>query len=152
MPTDHPRPYQSSGAGAVVSLPISAETGSALTSLCESTRSTLFMALQATLATLLSRYTGQTDIVLGTPVANRRRKELTQLMGFFVNTLVLRNQLDPHQDFNGLLAKTKCLTLDALSHQDLPFEQLVECLAPERASGHSPLFQVMFSWDPSPEQ
>jgi len=92
---------------------------------------------------LLARYSGQSDICIGTPIANRNRSETEDLVGFFVNTLVLRTQVDPALDFRGLLEQVRRHTLDAYAHQDVPFEQLVEALRPERHASYTPLFQVL---------
>src|SRR5262249_567682 len=92
---------------------------------------------------LLSRYSGQTDICIGTPIANRNRAEIEPLIGFFVNTLVLRSHVDPQATFTELLQQVRSIALGAYAHQDIPFEQLVEPLKPERQTSHAPLFQVM---------
>ena len=105
---------------------------------------TLFMTLLATFKVLLYRYSGQTDIVVGTPIANRNRKEIEGLIGFFVNTLVLRTELGGEPSFRELLRRVKEVSLDAFKNQDVPFEKLVEELQPEREFGRNPLFQVMF--------
>jgi non-ribosomal peptide synthetase component F len=105
---------------------------------------TLFMALLAVFQALLHRYTGQDDIVVGTPVAGRDRAELEGLIGFFVNTLVLRTNLSGNPSFRQLLGRVREVALGAYTHQDLPFEKLVETLHPERNMSHQPLFQVMF--------
>ena len=111
---------------------------------------TLFMTLLAAFQTLLYRYTGQEDIVVGSPIANRNRTEIEGLIGFFVNTLVLRTRLSGDPTFKELLAGVKETTLGAYAHQDLPFEKLVEELNPERNLSHSPLFQVMFALQNAP--
>ncbi|WP_166360185.1 non-ribosomal peptide synthase/polyketide synthase [Pseudomonas akapageensis] len=107
--------------------------------------STLFMLLLTSFQALLQRLSGQRDIRLGVPVANRPRQELQGVVGFFVNTLVLRAEVDPQQSFAALLRQSRSEVLDAQAHQDLPFEQLVDTLAPERSLGHNPLFQVAFN-------
>ncbi|MBA2672059.1 amino acid adenylation domain-containing protein, partial [Ramlibacter sp.] len=106
-------------------------------------QSTLFMALAAALGVLLSRYAGQDDVCIGTPIANRTRAEVEGLIGFFVNTLVLRTRVPAQATFEELLAQVRANTLGAYAHQDLPFEQLVEALRPQRTASHAPLFQVM---------
>ena len=103
------------------------------------------MVLQAGFAVLLGRLSGQDDVVVGTPVANRRRSELEGLIGFFVNTLALRTRLDPQATVAELLAQVKDRTLAGFGHQDVPFEQVVEAVQPERSMSHSPLFQVMLA-------
>ena len=102
------------------------------------------MTLLAAFQLLLRRYSGQDDIIVGTPIANRSQSELEQLIGFFVNTLVLRSDLSGAPSFKELLARVRAVCLDAYAHQDLPFEKLVEELKPERDQSRNPLFQVMF--------
>jgi amino acid adenylation domain-containing protein len=104
---------------------------------------TLFVTLQAAFSVLLARWSGDTDVVIGTPIANRRHEELTPLIGFFANTLVLRTDLSGNPRFTEALARARTVALDAYQHQDLPFEMLVDRLSPRRSLGHSPLFQVM---------
>ena len=103
---------------------------------------TLFITLLTVFSILLSRYINQTDIVIGSPIANRNRKEIESLIGFFVNTLVLRLDLQGNPTFLELLARVKQVTLSAYAHQDLPFKQLVKEMQPDRSS--TPLVQVMF--------
>jgi non-ribosomal peptide synthetase component F len=105
---------------------------------------TLFMTLLAGFQSLLARYTGQEEIVVGTPIANRTRGEVEGLIGFFVNTLVLRTELTGELSFRELLGRVRETALGAYTHQDVPFEQLVEELRPERDLSHTPLFQVLF--------
>lgn len=102
------------------------------------------MTLLAAFATLLHRYSSQDDILIGSPIANRDRQEIEPLIGCFVNTLVLRTQFDENLTFEALLAQVRKVTLEAYTHQNVPFEQVVEALQPERNLSHSPLFQVMF--------
>ena len=111
----------------------------------DSTGVTLFMRLLAAFQVLLYRYAGQSDIRIGVPVANRSRSQIDNVVGFFVNTLVLRNMLEGHMPLSQVLQQAVTATLDAHAHQDLPFEQLVEALRPERSLSHNPLFQVMFN-------
>jgi amino acid adenylation domain-containing protein len=106
--------------------------------------------LLAAFKVLLSRYAGQSDVAVGTPIANRTRPELEGLIGFFVNTLILRSQVQPGQTFEQLLKEVRNTALAAYEHQDLPFEQLVEFVNPQRSMSHSPLFQVMFSLQNTP--
>ncbi|MFC5743983.1 amino acid adenylation domain-containing protein, partial [Dyella tabacisoli] len=143
LPTDWPRPALPSHRGAMVSFAVPAALVSGLQALSRQTQSTLFMTLSAAFNVLLARYSGQSDICIGTPIANRNRTDIESLIGFFVNTLVLRTQVDLALDFNGLLQQMRQHTLDAYAHQDVPFEQLVEALQPERHTSYSPLFQVM---------
>src|SRR5471032_3190195 len=103
------------------------------------------MLLLASFQTLLHRYSGQADIRVGVPIANRNRVETERLIGFFVNTQVLKADIDGQMTFSQVLAQVKQRALEAQSHQDLPFEQLVEALQPERSLSHNPLFQVMFN-------
>jgi len=113
---------------------------------------TLFMTLLTSFQTLLYRYTGQDDIVIGTPIAGRNRADIEGLIGFFVNTLVLRTRIPAKLSFRELLKEVREVTLGAYTHQDLPFEKLVEELQPERDMGHTPLFQVMFALQSAPRE
>ncbi len=131
---------------------LSAELSQALNSLSLQENVTLFMTLMAALNTLFYRATGQDDIVIGTDVANRNRGETEKLIGFFVNLLILRTDLSGYPSFRELLQRVRTVTLEAYSHQDLPFEKLVEELQPERHFNHSPLFQVLFVMDNVPTQ
>ncbi|PSB41219.1 non-ribosomal peptide synthetase, partial [Chamaesiphon polymorphus] len=118
--------------------------------LSRQTGSTLFMTLMAAFATLLYRYSGQSDVVIGSPIANRNRSEIESSIGFFVNTLVLRTRLEDNPRFEQLLTQVRENTLTAYEHQDVPFEQIVEALQPQRSMSHSPLFQVMFTLQNTP--
>src|SRR2546423_1445172 len=106
---------------------------------------TLFMTLLAAFAVLLSRYSGQVDLVIGTPIANRHRREIEEVMGFFVNTLALHVDLSGEPSFRHLLGRVREVALGAYAHQDLPFEKLVEVLQPERDLSRTPIFQVFFN-------
>ncbi len=152
LPTDRPRPRFESFHGAHQSLNLSESTSRKLTELSQQAGTTLFMTLLAAFKTLLYRYTGQSDLLVGTPVANRNRVEVEPLIGFFVNTLVLRTQLNGDWSFRELLQQVRETVLGAQGHQELPFERLVQELAPERSLSHAPLFQVMMTLDTSPER
>ncbi|MFZ0751733.1 MAG: amino acid adenylation domain-containing protein, partial [Pyrinomonadaceae bacterium] len=145
LPTDQPRPAVQSHRGATHSVTIPAEVLRSLKQLSRQEGVTLFMTLLAAWQTLLSKYSGQEDIVVGSPIAGRNRAEIESLIGFFVNTLVLRCNLSGDPSFRDLLQQVREVTLGAYAHQDLPFEKLVEELQPERSLSHSPLFQVLFS-------
>ena len=144
LPTDRPRPAVQTFAGAYQKFALSAELTSKLTQLSQKQGVTLFMTLLAAFDTLLYRYTGTEDILVGSPIANRNRSEIEGLIGFFVNTLVMRTNLAGNPSFSELLTRVREMAMDAYSHQDLPFEMLVEALQPERDLSHTPLFQVMF--------
>ncbi|MBD2819268.1 amino acid adenylation domain-containing protein [Xenorhabdus sp. 42] len=152
LPTDRPLPEKQSYAGGSLDIALSPELSAGLRAFSQRHGTTLFMTLLAGWATLLSRLSGQTDIVVGTPVANRPHQELEPLMGFFVNTLALRVRLDDNPTISELLARVKNHALKAYAHQDLPFEQLVEALKPPRSLSYSPIFQVMLSVDNTPGQ
>jgi amino acid adenylation domain-containing protein len=152
LPTDRPRPAVQSFKGAYEAFSLSEELSDALKQLCQREGVTLFVTLLAAFQTLLYRYTGQEDIVVGSPVANRNQTAAEQLIGFFTNTLVLRTRLSARWSFRDLLAHVRETCVGALAHQDLPFEKLVEDLRPERSRSHSPLFQVMFASQNTPEQ
>ncbi|WP_235657479.1 condensation domain-containing protein, partial [Fischerella thermalis] len=144
LPTDHPRPAVQSFRGATHSFRLSPEQTLALKTLSQQEGSTLFMTLLAAFKTLLYRYTGNNDIVIGSPIANRNHREIEGLIGFFVNTLVLRTDLSGNPSFRELLRRVREVALGAYAHQDVPFEKLVEKLQPQRNLSHTPLFQVMF--------
>ncbi|MGE7955443.1 non-ribosomal peptide synthase/polyketide synthase [Pseudomonas sp. NPDC089530] len=145
LPLDRPRPALQSHRGARLDLALEPELAAELKALARQQGVTLFMLLLASFQTLLYRYSGQADIRVGVPVANRNRVETERLIGFFVNTQVLKADIDGQLTFAGLLQQVKHRALQAQSHQDLPFEQLVEALQPERSLSHNPLFQVMFN-------
>ncbi|MBV9773009.1 MAG: amino acid adenylation domain-containing protein, partial [Gemmatimonadetes bacterium] len=147
LPTDRPRPPVPGARGATRGLVLSAEASRALRELAGREGATLFMTLLAGWQLLLARYAGADDVVVGTPIAGRGRLEVEGLIGFFVNTLVLRTDLSGTErlTFRELLARVRETTLGAQSHQELPFERLVEELQPERSLQHTPLFQVLFA-------
>ncbi|WP_375476969.1 amino acid adenylation domain-containing protein [uncultured Nostoc sp.] len=144
LPTDYPRPAIQTFRGATYSFELSDELCVALNKFSQQQGSTLFMTLLAAFQTLLWRYTGQEDIVVGSPIANRNRAEIEGLIGFFVNTLVLRTNLAGNPSFEELIKRVREVALGAYTHQDLPFELLVEQLQPQRDLSRTPLFQVMF--------
>jgi natural product biosynthesis luciferase-like monooxygenase protein/amino acid adenylation domain-containing protein len=143
LPTDHPRPAVQTYQGAVQQFQLSAELSEALLTLSQQENVTLFMTLLAAFQVLLARYTGQTDISVGTPIANRRQAEIEGLIGFFVNTLVMRTDLSGNPTFEQVLQRVRKVCLEAYAHQDLPFEKVVEELVPQRDLSRSQLFQVM---------
>jgi amino acid adenylation domain-containing protein len=142
LPTDKPRPPVQSFTGAHEHLALSEELAEAVKALSVREGTTLFMTLLAAFKVLLSYYTGQHDIVVGTPVANRNREAIEGLIGFFANTLVLRTELSGEMSFSELLGQVREVALDAYAHQDVPFEKLVEELQPERDLSRNPLVQV----------
>ena len=144
LPTDKPRPPQQSYQGAHYSQCLPVTLNQAVTQLSRQQGVTVFMTLLAAFNVLLSRYSRQEDICVGSPIANRTHSHSEDVIGFFVNTLILRSQIEPQQSFAGLLQATRQTCLDAYAHQDIPFEMLVEKLQPTRSLSHSPLFQVMF--------
>jgi amino acid adenylation domain-containing protein len=144
LPTDHQRPAVHSGRGKSIHFELSHETNKSLEALAQSENATLFMALVAVFQVLLGRYTLQDNILVGTPTAGRNDVELENLIGFFVNTLILRADLDSVGSFRHLLRQVRATTLEALAHQHMPFEKLVEALEPDRSRNRNPLFQVMF--------
>ena len=145
LPTDRPRPAFQSYRGATHSFTVPAGLTEELKALSRREGVTLFMVLLAAFQALLHRYTGQEDIVVGSPIAGRSRPETEALIGFFVNTLVLRTDLGGDPTFLALLQRVREVCLGAYAHQDLPFERLVEDLQPGRDLSRSPLFQVMFN-------
>jgi amino acid adenylation domain-containing protein/FkbH-like protein len=152
LPADHSRPPVMSLRGASQSLILSQELVAKLIALSQTEGVTLFMTLLAALQSLLSRYSGQEDLVIGSPIANRNFAEVEALVGFFVNTLALRGDLSGNPSFRELVARAKEVCLQAYTHQDIPFEKLVEELQPTRSLSHSPIFQVMFALQNAPMQ
>ncbi|QLF94934.1 amino acid adenylation domain-containing protein [Pseudomonas sp. ABC1] len=145
LPTDRPRPAIQSQEGANFSVSLNDDLAQSLKQLAQQQGVTLFMLLLASFQSLLHRYSGQDDIRVGVPTANRNRVETERLIGFFVNTQVLKAEFDLDTTFSSLLKQVQQTALGAQAHQDLPFEQLVEALHPERSLSHSPLFQVMYN-------
>ena len=150
LPTDRARPSKQSYRGGTVAVTLSAQLSTGIREMAQRHGVTPFMALLAGWSVLLSRLSGQDDLVIGTPVANRQRAEIESLIGFFVNTLALRVRLEGDPSTGELLAQVKAAALDAYAHQDIPFEQVVEAVKPPRSMSHSPLFQVMLAFDNTP--
>lgn len=146
LPTDFPRPPVMSSRGSFLQTVWSHELTASVHRFSKRRGVTPFMTLLAAFNILLSRYCRTEDVVVGSPVANRNRKSIEPLIGFFVNTLVLRSTIDPDVCFEAIVERVKLNTLDAFSHQDVPFEMIVEALNPERNLSHSPLFQVVFTY------
>jgi amino acid adenylation domain-containing protein len=144
LPSDHPRPAVQMYRGATRSFTVSRAVADRIEALGRAEGTTAFMTLLAAFQVLLFRYSGQNDLAVGCPVANRGRREVEPLIGFFVNTLVMRSRVDAAMSFHTLLQQVKATALEAFEHQDLPFERIVEELQPERDLSHSPLFQTMF--------
>ncbi len=147
LPTDRPRPAVWSGRGGRVEFPIDADLAARMREFAAARGVTAFMVVHTALAVLLSRLGGSGDIAVGTPVAGRGERALDDLIGMFVNTLVLRTQVDAGATFEETLADVRDSDLAALGHADLPFERLVEVLAPTRSTAFTPLFQVMLSFE-----
>jgi amino acid adenylation domain-containing protein len=152
LPADRPRPAVESNRGAIYAFTLPLELANALRGLARREGATLYMTLLAGFTLLLSRYSGQQDLLVGTPVANRNRAEIEDVVGFFVNTLVLRADLSGNPSAREFLARTREACLDAYAHQDLPFERLVEEMRPARDMSRNPLFQVMFALQNAPIQ
>lgn len=150
LPTDRPRPPVQSFQGARYFFALPPELSRALVTLSHSLRTTLYMTLLTAFMTLLYRYSGQTDIVVGSPIANRNQQVTESLIGLIVNTLVLRANLGENPSFRVLLGQVRRIVVEAQKNQDLPFEQLVATLRPERSLGYNPLCQVMFTWHNAP--
>ena len=152
LPTDHPRPLVATHQGGHVPFSLSAETTEKLKELCREQGVTLFMVLLAAFEVMLGRWAGQQDVAVGTDIANRHYLETESLIGFFVNQLVLRIQWRDDPSFTELLGRVRQTMLEAYEHQDLPFEKLVEELAPDRSLNRSPLFQVKLVLQNAPEE
>ncbi|MFE0177215.1 non-ribosomal peptide synthase/polyketide synthase [Streptomyces sp. NPDC059002] len=146
LPTDRPRPDSPTQRAGSVAFTVDRELHGALTDLARGTHSSLFMVTQAALATLLHRLGAGDDIPIGTPIAGRTDKALDDLVGFFINSLVLRTDTSGNPTFRELLHQVRGRDLAAYSHQDLPFERLVEALNPARSAGHHPLFQTLLTF------
>jgi amino acid adenylation domain-containing protein len=152
LPTDHPRPARQDHAGAVVGIDLGEALSAGLKALSQRHGTTLHMTLLAGWAAVLGRLSGQEDVVIGTPTANRGRREIEGLIGFFVNTLAVRVDLSQRPSVAELLGRVRERALEAQHHQDIPFEQVVELVQPVRSLAHAPLFQVMFAWQNAPRE
>ncbi len=152
LPTDHPRPAVQTLRGASQRFQVPLMVAEELRVLSQQEQVTLFMTLLASLQVLLLRYSGQSDISVGTPIANRRQAEIEGVIGFFVNTLVMRTDLSGNPTFVEVLQRVREVCLGAYAHQDVPFEQVVEALEPERDLSRSPLFQVMLMLQHAPQE
>ncbi len=151
LPTDHPRPQVQSHRGDCVFFSLERDLVEQLRSLARQHDATLFMTIHVALSILLSRLSGQNDIVIGTPLANRNRHEVEGLIGLFLNTLALRCQLDGDPTVTELLAQARKVALDSYSNYDVPFEQVVDAVQPRRSFSHSPIFQVMLIMQNAPQ-
>ncbi|HZQ46077.1 MAG TPA: condensation domain-containing protein, partial [Verrucomicrobiae bacterium] len=152
LPTDRTRPPEQTARGALHHFRLPMELAQSINRLKRQEGTTLFNVLLAAFKALIHRYTGQEDIVIGSMTANRNRPEIRDLIGFFVNTQVLRTRVTGELSFHELLGRVKEVALGAYSHQDVPFERLVEELRPTRELSHTPLFQVMFSFQSLPRR
>jgi pristinamycin I synthase 3 and 4 len=148
--TDRPRPPKRTFAAGAIEVTLSPELTGGLRVLAHANQATMYMVLLAAYAFLLSRYSGQEDVVVGTPIANRQDLQLEGLIGFFVNTLVMRTRLSAVMSWRELLAQVRATCLEAYEHQQIPFERLVEELSPERSLNRTPLFQAIFSLQNAP--
>ncbi|WP_456439958.1 amino acid adenylation domain-containing protein [Caldithrix abyssi] len=144
LPTDHPRPAMQTFNGRSLRYDLPADLSQQVVKFSQKQGVTLFMTLLAAFQSLMHRYSGQDKILIGSPIANRNRSEIENLIGFFVNTLVFKAEFEHDLDFKTLVKQVRENTLQAYAHQDLPFEKLVEALQPERDMSHSPIFQVAF--------
>lgn len=152
LPIDRPRPAVQTFQGRAQSFQLNLDLTQRLKTLSQQSGTTLFMTLLAAFVTLLSRYSREEDVIVGSPIANRNRSEIDSLIGFFVNTLVLRTDVSGNPSFSDLLSRVRQVALDAYTYQDVPFEQVVEVLRPERNLSYNPLFQVMFVLQNTPSE
>ena len=151
LPTDFPRPEIQSTRGANVEFSIDRELSELLQALSKQHGATLFMTLLAAFNVMLNRYSGQEDICVGTPIAGRQQEEVEELIGFFINTLALRNEVSSSAPFTELLQKVRTTTLEAYENQEIPFEKVVETAVKQRDMNRTPLFQVMFVLQNTPD-
>ena len=152
LPTDHPRPPAHTWHGATEEISLNSATLAKLKALAQAENSTLFMVSMAAFQVLLWRYTNQESILIGTPIAGRNEVEIEDMIGLFVNTLVFRTDFSTNMSFRDLIRQVRSFALEAYTHQDLPFEKLVEGLVPQRSLDTHPLFQVMFTFQNMPKQ
>ncbi|HEX6448633.1 MAG TPA: amino acid adenylation domain-containing protein, partial [Trebonia sp.] len=152
LPTDRPRPAIRTSTGATCQFTIPAEITAQLKNLARTHDATLFMVLAAASQLLLSRWSGQDDIAVGTAVAGRDRAELEHIIGFFVNTIVLRSAITPRDTFTRFLTQVRDTVLDAFAHQHVPFERVVDAVAPDRDTSRTPLFQAMITLHDTPRE
>ncbi|WP_168188733.1 non-ribosomal peptide synthetase [Thermoflavimicrobium daqui] len=152
LPTDRPRPAVQSNRGASVRFSFNQQLTESINRFCQEEDVSLYMTLLTAFKVLLHRYTGEEDLLVGTPIANRNRKEWESLIGFFVNTLVIRTHPQAKQTWREYLKQVRGVALEAFEHQDVPFEKLVKELQPHRDLGYSPLFQVMFILQNTPNE
>ena len=150
LPTDKVRPAMQSYRGATQAISFSRELTTKLHALSRREAATLYMTVLAAFQVLLYRYSGQAQMLLGMPIAHRTRTEVEKLIGFFINTLVVRGDVDGNPKFSELLKRVREVVLGAYTHQDVPFERIVEEMNPERDMSRSPLFQVVLSWQNAP--
>ncbi len=146
LPTDRPRPVKQSSRGAVAAQSVDAAVTARLAEVAAGSNATMFMVFLAGFAALLSRYTRQADLLIGTPVSGRTHVELDPIVGMFTNTVALRTSVAGDPTFTELVARVRNTTVEAVSHQELPFEKLVEEFAPDRSLAHAPLMQVLFGY------
>ncbi|MEO7533477.1 MAG: amino acid adenylation domain-containing protein, partial [Ferruginibacter sp.] len=146
LPTDYQRPAVQSVKGVIISFRIDQQVTEQLQQLSQHYGATMFMTVLAAFKVLLYRYSGQHDICVGSPIANRSQQEIEGLVGFFVNTLALRNKVSAEESFTELLQQVKTTMLEAYANQDVPFEKVVDAVVKDRDMSRTPLFQVMFSW------
>jgi amino acid adenylation domain-containing protein len=151
LPTDFPRPSVQSNRGAMYQLTLPRDFTARLNAFCKQEEVTLYQAMLAAFNVLIYKYTGQQDVCIGSPIANRTQSELENLIGFFVNALAIRNQVNSSLSFSEFLKEVKRVTLEAYQHQDVPFEKVVESLGVERSMSNSPIFQILFTMQNTPD-
>ena len=150
LPTDRARPAVQTFAGGVWQERLGAEQVAGIKRVSRESQATLYMTLLAVFGVLLSRYSGQEDIVVGSPIANRQDAQLEEMIGFFVNSLVMRMRVKGEKSFRELLREVRGTALEAYQHQDVPFERVVEELSPERRLNTTPVYQVVFALQNTP--